>query len=168
VPTFRVPRVKRAQNTEVALGGLLTVMLIGLAILIKKFHIVPDPGKTVPAQLTDAALGHNASFFAVQIITMILLALAANTSFGGMPVLGGLLAHDIRASSSSSSASASSTSSSSVARTVQRAQPKSMTPSVSDQVVGWVAGGSASVSCLPARWVSCGLIRPVCLPSCAR
>ena len=94
VPTFRTPRVQRAQRTEVALGGLLAVMLIGLAVLIKKFHIAPNPGKTVLAQLTDAALGHNIMFFAVQFLTMILLALAANTSFGGMPVLGSLLAHD--------------------------------------------------------------------------
>ncbi|GAA1959725.1 APC family permease [Catenulispora subtropica] len=95
VPTFRAPRVKRAQRTEVALGALLAVMLLGLAALIEKFHVAPDPsGKTVLSQLTDAALGHNLGFFAVQFLTMILLALAANTSFGGMPVLGSLLAHD--------------------------------------------------------------------------
>jgi len=94
VPTFREPRVKRAQRTEVALGALLAVMLIGLAALIKKFHVAPDPGKTVLAQLTDAALGHHVAFYAVQFLTMVILALAANTSFGGMPVLGGLLAHD--------------------------------------------------------------------------
>ena len=94
VPTFREPRVKRAQRTEVALGALLAVMLIGLAALIKKFHVAPDPGKTVLAQLTDAALGHHVAFYVVQFLTMVILALAANTSFGGMPVLGGLLAHD--------------------------------------------------------------------------
>jgi amino acid transporter len=94
VPTFRKPRVRRAQRTESALGALLGLMLIGLALLIRKFHVAPDPSKTVLAQLTDAALGHNAAFFAVQFITMILLALAANTSFGGMPVLTSLLARD--------------------------------------------------------------------------
>jgi hypothetical protein len=94
VPTFRSPRVRNAQRTESALGLLLGAMLIGLAVLIKKFHIAPDPSKTVLAQLTDAALGHNAAFFAVQFTTMLLLALAANTSFGGMPVLTSLLARD--------------------------------------------------------------------------
>ncbi|WP_194896333.1 APC family permease [Catenulispora pinisilvae] len=94
VPTFRKPRVKRAQRTESALGALLALMLIGLALLIRKFHVAPDSSKTVLAQLTDAALGHNAAFFGVQFVTMILLALAANTSFGGMPVLTSLLARD--------------------------------------------------------------------------
>ena len=94
VPTFRTPRVKRAQRTEIALGALLGVMLIGLSTLIGKFHVAPNPTKTVLAQLTDAALGHNLGFFVVQFSTMILLALAANTSFGGMPVLTSLLAQD--------------------------------------------------------------------------
>jgi len=94
VPTFRKPRVKRAQRTEVALGALLGVMLIGLSVLIGKFHVAPNNTKTVLAQLTDAALGHNVGFFVVQFSTMLLLALAANTSFGGLPVLASLLAKD--------------------------------------------------------------------------
>jgi amino acid transporter len=94
VPTFRKPRVRRAQRTEVALGALLGVMLIGLSVLIGKFHVAPNDTKTVLAQLTDAALGHNVGFFVVQFSTMLLLALAANTSFGGLPVLASLLAKD--------------------------------------------------------------------------
>ena len=94
VPTFRKPRVKRAQRTEVALGALLGSMLIGLSVLIGKFHVAPNATKTVLAQLTDAALGHNIGFFVVQFSTMLLLALAANTSFCGLPVLASLLARD--------------------------------------------------------------------------
>jgi len=48
----------------------------------------------VLAQLTEASLGHNFIFYAIQLITMVLLALAANTSFGGLPVLAALLAGD--------------------------------------------------------------------------
>ncbi|MEU1630909.1 APC family permease [Streptomyces sp. NPDC020096] len=94
VPTFRTPRVRRAQRTEVALGALLGAMLLGLSLLIGKFHVAPNNTKTVLAQLTDASLGHNAAFYVVQFATMVLLALAANTSFGGMPVLTSLLARD--------------------------------------------------------------------------
>ena len=94
VPTFRKPRVKRAQRTEVALGALLGSMLIGLSVLIGKFHVAPNSTKTVLAQLTDASLGHNVGFFVVQFSTMLLLALAANTSFCGLPVLASLLAKD--------------------------------------------------------------------------
>src|ERR1700689_5018721 len=94
VPEFRTPRAHRAQHTEVWLGILLGGMLIGLGILIKKFHVVPHSTITVLAQLTEASLGHNFFYYAIQLITMVLLALAANTSFGGLPVLAALLARD--------------------------------------------------------------------------
>ena len=94
VPEFRQPRARRAQATEVWLGILLGAMLIGLGVLIRKFDVVPHPATTVLAQLTQASLGHDFLFYAVQLITMVLLALAANTSFGGLPVLAALLAKD--------------------------------------------------------------------------
>lgn len=94
VPSFRKPRARHAQNTEAWLGALLGAMLIGLAILIKKYHVTPDPHQTVLAQLAAAGLGKGAGFYFVQLITTVLLALAANTSFGGLPVLASLLAKD--------------------------------------------------------------------------
>ncbi|WP_369234043.1 APC family permease [Streptomyces sp. R21] len=94
VPSFRVPRVRGAQRAEVALGAVLGVMLIGLAVLISRFHLRPVGGVTVLAQLADASLGHNWAFYVIQFATTILLALSANTSFGGLPVLLKLLARD--------------------------------------------------------------------------
>jgi len=94
VPSFRKPRVKHAQNTEAWLGALLGAMLIGLAILIRKYHVTPDPHETVLAQLAAIGVGKGALFYGIQLITTILLALAANTSFGGLPVLASLLARD--------------------------------------------------------------------------
>ncbi|MEE1735884.1 APC family permease [Streptomyces sp. BE147] len=94
VPSFRAPAVRRAQRTEVALGALLGVMLIGLSVLIGRFHLQPVEGVTVLAQLADASFGHSLAFYVVQFATMVLLALAANTSFGGLPVLMSLLARD--------------------------------------------------------------------------
>jgi amino acid transporter len=94
VPQFRRPRVKRAQHTEVGLGLLLGGMLIGLGMLIHHWDAVPQSGTTVLAQLTEGAIGHNALFYVIQIVTLVLLSLAANTSFAGLPVLAGLLAHD--------------------------------------------------------------------------
>ena len=94
VPQFRKPRAKRAQHTEVSLGVLLGVMLLGLGELIRRWDVVPQSGTTVLAQLTEGAVGHNALYYVIQLITLVLLALAANTSFGGLPVLAGLLARD--------------------------------------------------------------------------
>ncbi|MEV6552793.1 APC family permease [Streptomyces sp. NPDC051597] len=94
VPSFRTPAARRAIRAEVALGALLGLMLIGLAVLISRFGLQPVEGVTVLAQLADASLGHNWAFYLIQFATMVLLALSANTSFGGLPVLLKLLARD--------------------------------------------------------------------------
>ncbi|MEU2432074.1 APC family permease [Streptomyces sp. NPDC007861] len=94
VPSFRAPAVRRAQHAEIALGALLGVMLIGLSVLISRFGLQPVEGVTVLAQLADASIGHNIGFYVIQFATMVLLALSANTSFGGLPVLLKLLARD--------------------------------------------------------------------------
>ena len=41
VPEFRKPRARRAQHTEMWLGVLLGVMLLGISVLIRKFHVQP-------------------------------------------------------------------------------------------------------------------------------
>jgi amino acid transporter len=94
VPEFRQPRARRAQHTEMWLGILLGAMLLGISVLIRKFHLTPSAGETTLAQLAAAAVGKNVVFYAIQLITTVLLALAANTSFGGLPVLASLLARD--------------------------------------------------------------------------
>ncbi|WP_084514323.1 APC family permease [Nocardia acidivorans] len=94
VPSFAKPKVKRAQRAEVVLGVLLGLMLLGLATLIEKFDIHPIAGTTVLSQLTEAALGHGIGYYVVQFATVILLALAANTSYGGLPTLTKILADD--------------------------------------------------------------------------
>ena len=94
VPSFRRPRARRAQHTEMWLGILLGTMLLGLSILIRKYQVTPSSTETVLAELTAAALGHHVVFYAIQLLTTVVLALAANTSFGGLPVLSSLLATD--------------------------------------------------------------------------
>jgi amino acid transporter len=94
VPEFRQPRARRAQHTEMWLGILLGAMLIGISVLIRKFHVEPSDTVTTLAQLAAAAVGKNVVLYAIPLITTVLLALAANTSFGGLPVLASLLARD--------------------------------------------------------------------------
>ncbi len=77
-----------------ALGVILGLMLLGLGELIRRWGALPQPGTTVLAQLTSGAIGNGVLFYIIQLITLVLLALAANTSFGGLPVLAGLLARD--------------------------------------------------------------------------
>ncbi|MEU1600585.1 APC family permease [Streptomyces sp. NPDC005708] len=96
VPTFRTPRVKRAQRTELMLGALLGLMLIGLAVLIRRDHVAPRGDVTVLAQLAAGAYGTGWAYYATNLIVTLVLLLAANTSFGGLPVLMSLLARDHR------------------------------------------------------------------------
>jgi len=96
VPAFRSPAVKRAQHTEIALGILLGAMLLGLAFLIRLHGVVPRGNVTLLAQLSAAAFGTGWPFYVINLAVTLVLAFAANTSFGGLPVLMQLLAKDHR------------------------------------------------------------------------
>ncbi len=96
VPAFREPRVRTAQRTEVSLGLLLGTMLVALAVLIHVHHVVPRGGVTILAQVTAGAFGTGWPFYVSNLAVTLVLALAANTSFGGLPVLLSLLAKDHR------------------------------------------------------------------------
>jgi amino acid transporter len=96
VPAFREPRAQRAMRTEVMLGGLLGTMLLGLAYLTVRFHVAPSSHQTVLSQITAASVGRGPVYYVIDLATTVILALAANTSFGGFPVLVSLLARDNR------------------------------------------------------------------------
>jgi amino acid transporter len=96
VPAFREPRVRTAQRTEISLGVLLGLMLVGLAVLIRAHGVEPRGGVTILAQLTAGAFGTGWPFYVSNLAVTAVLAFAANTSFGGLPVLLSLLARDHR------------------------------------------------------------------------
>jgi len=96
VPAFRAPAVKRAQHTEVALGILLGAMLLGLAVQIQSHQVVPRGNVTLLAQLSAGAFGTGWPFYLINLTVTLVLGFAANTSFGGLPVLLQLLAKDHR------------------------------------------------------------------------
>ena len=94
VPLFREPRQIRAKRTEMLLGLILGAMLLGLAVLAKRWQIGPRSGQTVLSQIMAMAVGRNWAYYVISITITIVLALAANTSFGGLPVLASLVARD--------------------------------------------------------------------------
>ncbi|MEU7633142.1 amino acid permease [Nocardia sp. NPDC049220] len=96
VPAFRTPAARRAQHTEMTLGVLLGALLLGLAVLIRAHHVVPRGDVTILAQLSAAAYGSGWLFYLTNLAVTAVLLLAANTSFGGLPVLLALLAKDHR------------------------------------------------------------------------
>ena len=81
-------------RTEVLLGSILGSMLLGLAFLTVRSHIGASADQTVLSQVTDASVGRGFTYYAIDLATALISALAANTSFGGLPVLASLLARD--------------------------------------------------------------------------
>ena len=94
VPLFREPRTIRAKRTEMLLGLILGAMLLGLAVLARRWHIGPRSGQTVLSQIMAMSVGRGPAYYIVTVTITIVLALAANTSFGGLPVLASLVARD--------------------------------------------------------------------------
>jgi amino acid transporter len=100
VPAFREPAWKNARSTLVVMGSLLGVMFLGLSVLAAKVHAMPytkgDP--TVISQVGKIVfgggpLGH-LFYYLLQIGTMLILVLAANTSFADFPRLASFHAGD--------------------------------------------------------------------------
>jgi amino acid transporter len=94
VPLFKEPRVVRAKRTELMLGVILGAMLLGLAVLASHWHIGPRSGQTVLSQIMADAVGRHWAYYVVSLTITLVLSLAANTSFGGLPVLASLLSRD--------------------------------------------------------------------------
>ena len=97
VPSFKDPSTKNAKKVLVLLAGIIFVVFLGISILTALYKVTPDPeGKvTVIAQLAGRIFGDNSlGFYIVQIATVVILALAANTAFAGLPVLLALIARD--------------------------------------------------------------------------
>ncbi|HYI44298.1 MAG TPA: APC family permease [Actinomycetota bacterium] len=98
VPVFRYPQSKNAATTLSILGVLSISMFIGVAWLADKTNVVYihelEGQRTVIAQIANAVFGGGPMFYLVQIMTVLILILAANTAYTGFPVLASILARD--------------------------------------------------------------------------
>jgi len=100
VPAFRKPEWRNARSTLVVMGTLLGVMFLGLSVLAGHMHVVPfaEGTPTVISQIGDLVYGQSplgrVLFYALQAGTMLILVLAANTSFADFPRLASFHAGD--------------------------------------------------------------------------
>lgn len=94
VPMFKEPQVKNATATTYWMSVTLGLMFIGISFLIMHFHILPLDGVTALSQVSELTFGRNWLYYYIQITTMLVLYLAANTSFNGLPPLLSILAKD--------------------------------------------------------------------------
>ncbi len=100
VNAFRRPHGRNAAATLATLGVIAIVMFVGVSWLAVHMHALPANSGTpsVLSQLARAAFPAGSwsgfMYWAVQILTLAVLVLAANTSFQGFPRLAALLARD--------------------------------------------------------------------------
>ncbi|MFZ0216893.1 MAG: APC family permease [Candidatus Dormiibacterota bacterium] len=98
VPSFQKPAARNAARTLALLGTLLVVLFLGVTALDLLYGAEPQPGgsPTVLAEIATAVFAGpwRPLFYVVQFATLLVLVLAANTSFNGFPRLGAILARD--------------------------------------------------------------------------
>jgi amino acid transporter len=94
VQSFRPPEAKNASRTLGIMAVILATIFLGITFFAKVLGIVPTPEETVVSQIARAIFGRGPSYFFVQIGTMLILLLAANTPFAAFPRLGAVLAKD--------------------------------------------------------------------------
>jgi amino acid transporter len=94
VPAFRPPEARNAGRTLVVMALLMGVLFVGSIGLTQSLAVIPGSRETILSALARRLLGSGPAYFLVQASTMLVLAVAANTSFAGFPRLAALLAGD--------------------------------------------------------------------------
>jgi amino acid transporter len=95
VPAFRPPESRNARQVLVMLGTILISFFIGITFLAHVFGLTPAAQETINSQLARRVFGGQpALYYMVQAMTMLILVLAANTSFADFPRLSWFMARD--------------------------------------------------------------------------
>jgi amino acid transporter len=94
VPAFRDPASKNAATTMIWMACMLGGLFLGITILAYTYGLVPREDETLISQVARISLGGGALYYFMQVATMLILILAANTSYNGFPRLACLLAQD--------------------------------------------------------------------------
>jgi amino acid transporter len=95
IPAFEPPEADNAAKTLVIMASILLTMFLGISLLGAALHVVPHEQETVLSQIARAVFGgRNVAYFILQIATMLILVLAANTSYADFPRLASILASD--------------------------------------------------------------------------
>lgn len=94
VPAFQSPESKNAGKTLIAMAFLMGILFVGSIGLTQFLGVIATPQETILSALARRLLGNGMAYYFIQISTMLILAVAANTSFAGFPRLAAILAKD--------------------------------------------------------------------------
>ncbi|MBQ1576911.1 MAG: APC family permease [Oscillospiraceae bacterium] len=93
VPNFKEPAPKHAKKVLLAMASFVCVIFFGVSLLITLYKIVPSDDATAVSLLAAAVFGKgSAMFYVTQVMTVVILSLAANTAFADLPLLMSLIA----------------------------------------------------------------------------
>lgn len=94
VPAFKPPESDNAGRTLLVMAVLMTLLFAGSIGLTQYLAVVPGPQETILSALARTVLGRGWAYYAVQTTTLLVLAVAANTSFMDYPRVAALLAKE--------------------------------------------------------------------------
>lgn len=94
VPAFKDPSTRNAGQTMLVMTALMAVLFAGSIWLTQSLAVIAEPSETVLSALARELLGTSFPYLVIQTATMLVLAVAANTSFAGFPRLAAILAGD--------------------------------------------------------------------------
>jgi amino acid transporter len=98
VNAFRRPQGRNAATTLGVLGAIAVSLFLGVSYLAVRLQARPSSTASVVSQIARAVFpagsAAGAMYYVVQALTLLILILAANTSFQGFPRLAALLARD--------------------------------------------------------------------------
>jgi len=94
VPSFAAPSARNAKHVLFALGAIIVFIFGGTSILAIHLQVAPVYERTVLSQIAAAVFGYNFMYYFIQVFTALILLLAANTAYNGLPQLLYILAHD--------------------------------------------------------------------------
>ncbi|HLF90390.1 MAG TPA: APC family permease [Anaerolineales bacterium] len=94
VPAFHPPETRNASRTLLAMAILMGLLFIGSIGLTQFLAVIPGEQETILSALARRILGSGPAYMIIQINTLLILAVAANTSFSGFPRLAAILAQD--------------------------------------------------------------------------
>ncbi len=94
VPVFKSPQARHARQTLSIMIALLISMFVGVVLVAHLDGATPSGGQTVLSQAAHASLGSGVGYAFVQVATTLVLLVAANSAFNGLPRLLYFMARD--------------------------------------------------------------------------
>jgi amino acid transporter len=94
VQAFKPPEVKNARAVLAILAVIIVVLFLGTTALAQLYGVLPRDEETVVSQLAWQIFGGGPLYFYLQVVSMLILILAANTAFADFPRLAFFMARD--------------------------------------------------------------------------